>query len=83
MNRRERKSARVRRCAGRGALGESGEKRKWRFCFADLRAVEERMLALASVLDSDVEAGIEDEVIPSADPLEGDMLFLQLCYLEL
>lgn len=67
MYRRERRRARVRSLAGRGAEGELGEKRNWIFCFADLRADEERTFARASVLASEVSS-------MAGEPLEGDML---------
>jgi hypothetical protein len=63
----------VRRRAGRGELGESGEKRKWRFCFAECSAEEERMLARASVEASEVD---DRSVVGSEEPLEGDIVCL-------
>jgi hypothetical protein len=63
----------VRSRAGRGELGELGEKRKWMFCFAECRAEEERMLARASVEASEVDDGC---VVGSEEPLEGDIVCL-------
>lgn len=59
----------MRRRAGCGAFGESGENRKWMFRFAEWRAEEERTFALTSV---EVSATWD-----SADPLEGDMLVIE------
>jgi len=76
MYRSDRRRARVRRCAGRGEVGEFGEKRKWMFCFADVRADEERMFARASVEASEVEVrSMEGE----SEPLEGDILLYRFC----
>lgn len=47
------------------------------FCLADVRAVEERMFARASVLASDVGEGIS----VSGDPLEGDMIVCSMVLL--
>lgn len=74
MKRRERRRARVRRWTGRGELGELGENRNCMFCLAEVRAVEERMFARASVLASEVEEGISI----SRGPLEGDMIVFGL-----
>jgi hypothetical protein len=63
----------VRRRAGRGELGELGEKRNWIFCFAECRAEEERLLARASVEASEVD---ERSVVGSEEPLEGDIVLL-------
>lgn len=59
--------------AGRGELGELGEKRKWMFCFAECRAEEERMLARAEVEVSEVD---DRSVVSSEEPLEGDIVLL-------
>jgi hypothetical protein len=63
----------VRSRAGRGELGELGEKRKWMFCFAECRAEEERMLARAEVEVSEVD---DRSVVSSEEPLEGDIVLL-------
>jgi hypothetical protein len=63
----------VRSRAGRGELGEVGEKRKWMFCFAECRAEEERMLARAEVEVSEVD---DRSVVSSEEPLEGDIVLL-------
>jgi hypothetical protein len=76
MYRRERRRARVRSLAGRGAAGESGEKRNCIFCFADLRAEDDRMFARASVLASDVSS-------MAVAPLEGIIAVLRELGLEL
>lgn len=50
-------------------MGESGAKRKWRFALAEWRALEERIVARASVELWDVE-----ERSSAGAPLEGDIL---------
>ncbi len=61
----------MRRCAGRGELGEFGANRKCRLRFADCRAEEERMLARCSVAASELELRSISGV-----PLDGDISFL-------
>jgi hypothetical protein len=56
-------------------LGESGAKRKCRFCFAECRAEEERMFARVSVAFSELEERSSSEV---EGPLDGDIAFLSL-----
>lgn len=63
----------MRRRAGRGAEEESGEKRNWRFCFAEDKAEEERIEARASVEAWEVEERLSG-VVATAEPLEGDMV---------
>jgi hypothetical protein len=58
----------VRSLAGRGEVGESGEKRNRTFCFADFNAEEERRFARASVLASELSSPI------AIEPLDGDIL---------
>jgi hypothetical protein len=66
----------VRRCAGRGELGELGANRKWMFCFAECRAELDLILARCSVAASE-----EEDKSVSEDPLDGDIFaseYLQL-----
>lgn len=74
IKRRERSKARVRRRPGRGAVGESGAKRNWRFCLADFKALVERIVARASVDDWEVEERSFVMFGGAVWPLEGDIL---------
>lgn len=61
----------MRRRAGRGEEGESGEKRKWRFFFAERRAEEDFIFALVSV-----EGSVVATIWSTEEPLDGDILGL-------
>lgn len=61
----------MRRRAGRGELGEFGEKRNWRFFLAEVRAEEDFRFALVSV---SVESSRDCEGLAEGAPLEGDIL---------